>query len=159
MKSRQPTHWVLVADSGQARILELHRKPYAFRLVSERVSESQHLTTRELVSDAAGRTLRAQGPGSHAMPPRSDPHDRAEDEFVRSLSHTLDKAVRRGAFDDLVILADAKTLGRLRRHLSRGVVARVTGEHRVNLAGLPLTTLEPRVRDILGWNRDRMPAA
>lgn len=159
MKNRQPTHWVLVADSGQARILELQRNPYVFRLVSERVSESQHLTNRELVSDAAGRALRPQGPGSHAMAPRSDPHDKAEDEFIRALAHTLHHAAGQGAFDDLVILADPRTLGRLRRCLSKEVAVRVTGEHDVNLATLPLSELEPRVRSILGWKRTRLSAA
>jgi len=159
MTSRQPTHWVLVADSGQARILEMHRNPYEFRLVSERVSESQHLTNRELVSDASGRAFHVQGPGSHSKAPRSDPHEVAEDAFIRALSQTLDKAARLGTFDDLVIVADPRTLGRLRRYLTRDVATRVTGEYDVDLAGLPLNTLETRVRGILGWKRTRLPAA
>jgi protein required for attachment to host cells len=151
MMNRQPKHWVLVADSGQARILELQRKPYEFRQVSELVSPSQHQPTRELVSDACGRSFHVQGPGSHVKLPRSDPHDQAEEAFVESLAGTLDKAVRLGAFDDLVLIADPKTMGRLRREMSRAVAARVTQEHTLDLVGMPLNTLEPRVRAVLGW--------
>jgi protein required for attachment to host cells len=149
--NRQPKHWVLVADSGQARILELQRKPYEFRQVSELASASQHQTTRELVSDASGRSFHVQGPGSHVKLPRSDPKDQAEEAFVESLAGTLDKAVRLGAFDDLVLIADPKTMGRLRRDISREVAARVTQEHTLDLVGMPLNALEPRVRAVLGW--------
>lgn len=149
--NRQPKHWVLVADSGQARILELQRKPYEFRQVSELASASQHQTARELVSDASGRSFHVQGPASHVKLPRSDPKAQAEAAFVESLAGTLDKAERLGAFDDLVLIADPKTLGRLRREMSRAVAARVTQEHTLDLVGLPLHTLEPRLRALLGW--------
>jgi hypothetical protein len=85
--NRQPKHWVLVADSGQARILELQRKPYEFRLVSELVSATQHQTTKELISDASGRVYSSKGAGTHAMAPRADPHDLAEDQSARWHRH------------------------------------------------------------------------
>ena len=78
MLNPKDRYWVVVADSGKARILEMRRKPYAFRLVTEYASLNQHRTSKELVSDAAGRVYHAQGPGTHAMQPRSDPHDNAE---------------------------------------------------------------------------------
>ena len=43
-------YWVLVANSGQARILEMQRKPYRFHQVSELNSETQHLTNKDIVS-------------------------------------------------------------------------------------------------------------
>jgi protein required for attachment to host cells len=158
MMNRQPKHWVLVADSGQARILELQRKPYEFRLVAELVSEAQHQTNKELKSDASGRVYSAKGAGTHAMAPRADPHDQAEDEFVRSLTQTLEKAARLGAFEHLHIIADPRTLGRLRRFMSKALAARVTEEHTMNLSGLPLGTLEPRVCAVLGWKEPKRAA-
>jgi protein required for attachment to host cells len=155
MTNRQPKHWVLVADSGQARILELQRKPYEFRLVSELVSETQHQTTSELISDASGRVTSGKGAGTHAMQPRADPHDQAEDQFVRSLAKMLDKATRLGAFDHLAIIADPRTIGRLRRYMSKALAARVTEEHTMDLASLPLGTLEPRVCAVLGWKEPK----
>lgn len=159
MTNRQPKYWVLVADSGQARILELQRKPYEFRLVSELVSETQHQTNKELISDASGRVYSGKGAGTHAMAPRADPHDQAEDQFVRSLAKTLEKATRLGAFDHLAIIADPRTIGRLRRYVGKAVASRVTEEHAMNLTSLPLGTLESRVCAVLGWaGRKARPA-
>ena len=84
-------YWVLVANSGQARILEMQRKPYEFHQVSELVSEAQHLTSKEIVSDASGRVYHTQGPGTHSMNPRSDPHENAEEQFSRSLAQKMKK--------------------------------------------------------------------
>jgi protein required for attachment to host cells len=158
MTNRQPKHWVLVADSGQARILELQRKPYEFRLVSDQVSATQHQTSKELISDASGRVYSTKGAGTHAMAPRADPHELAEDQFVRSLAQTLEKAARLGAFEHLAIVADPRTIGRLRRFMSKALAARVTEEHAMNLASLPLGTLEPRVCAVLGWKEPKRAA-
>ena len=93
-------YWVLVANSGQARILEMQRKPYAFHQVTELVSEAQHLTNKEIVSDASGRVYHTQGPGTHSMKPRSDPHENAEEQFSRGLAQKLEKAASLGRFVD-----------------------------------------------------------
>lgn len=151
MLNPRSKHWVLVADSGQARILELKRKPYQFKQVTELVSEAQQLANRDLVSDASGRSFHVQGPGSHSKKPRSDPHDQAEEQFTRSLAQKLDKAVNMGRFDHLVVIADPRTLGRLRRHMSKSLAGRVTDELTLDLARLPLNELEPRVCSVLGW--------
>ena len=151
MLKPRSTFWVLVADSGRARILELRRKPYEFRQVAELISETQHQASRDLVSDASGRAFHVQGPGSHARQPRSDPHDQAEEEFTRGLAQKLDKAVRIARFEHLAVIAEPRTLGRLRRYMSKELAGRVTRELTLDLASLPLNTLEPRVRKALGW--------
>jgi len=144
-------YWVLVANSGQARILEMQRKPYEFHQVSELVSEAQHLTNKEIVSDASGRVYRAQGPGTHSMKPRSDPHENAEEQFSRSLAQKMEKAARLGRFDQLLVVADPRTLGRLRQQLDKSVGSKLAEEVTLDLVGLPLNQLEPRLRQVLGW--------
>jgi len=144
-------YWVLVANSGQARILEMQRKPYEFHQVSEFVSEAQHLTNKEIVSDASGRVYRAQGPGTHSMKPRSDPHENAEEQFSRSLAQKMEKAARLGRFDQLLVVADPKTLGRLRQQMDKSVGSKLAEEVTLDLVGLPLNQLEPRLRQVLGW--------
>jgi protein required for attachment to host cells len=151
MNSSTLKHWVLVADGGQARILELIKKPFEFRQIQELVSESQHQSSRDLVSDANGRAFHVQGPSSHVKQPRSDPHDRAEQQFSLTLVRKLEKMAGLGAFDHLLIIADPKTLGRLRRQMSKSLSNRVSEELNLDLAGLPLNELEPRIRAILGW--------
>jgi hypothetical protein len=95
MMNPRDRYWALVANSGQARIVEMRRKPYEFRPIAELVSEAQHLTSKDLVSDASGRVYHTQGPGTHAMQPRSDPQETAEGQFARSLADKLDKAADR----------------------------------------------------------------
>jgi len=151
MMNPKETYWALVANSGRARILEMRRKPYEFRPVAELVSEAQHLTSKDLVSDASGRVYRAQGPGTHAMQPRSDPHETAESQFTRELVDKLEKAASLGRFDQLLIVADPKSLGRIRALMNRTVANRVADEISLDLVGLPQSQLEPRLKKLLGW--------
>lgn len=144
-------YWVLVANSGQARILEMQRKPYEFHQVSELFSETQHLTNKEIVSDASGRVYHTQGPGTHSMKPRSDPHEQAEEQFSRGLAEKMEKAAQLGRFDQLLVVADPKTMGRLRQRMNRSLAGKVTDEVALDLVGLPLPQLESRLRDVLGW--------
>ena len=143
--------WALVANSGQARIVEMRRKPYEFRQVAELESEAQHLTSKDLVSDASGRVYHSQGTGTHAMQQRSDPHEQAEVQFTRNLAAKLEKAAHLGRFDQLLIVADPKTLGRMRGLLNKAVAAQVADEISLDLVGLPQNQLEPRLKKLLGW--------
>ena len=151
MLNPKDRYWVVVADSGRARILEMRRKPYAFRLVTDYDSIARHRTSKELVSDAAGRVYHTQGPGTHSMQPRSDPHEAVEEQFAHDLAKRVEKAAVEGRFECLALIADARTLGRLRQDLGKNLAARVVEERSLDLTGLSLNDLEPRVRGILGW--------
>jgi protein required for attachment to host cells len=151
MKNSLSKYWVLVADSGNARIIEMRRKPAEFHEVQKLVSESQHQPSRELMSDASGRAFHVQGPSSHSKVPRSDAHDRAKHAFTRKLVGKLEQAANMNAFERLAVFADPKTLGRLRQHMSKSLAARVTDELNLDLVGMPLDSLEQRIRAALGW--------
>lgn len=151
MHAASATYWVLVADSGRAHILELRRKPAEFREVRHFVAANRHLPSRELESDASGRAFHVQGPSSHSKQPRSNAHDQAEQAFTTMLIRKLEQAARLNVFEHLVVVADPKTLGRLRRGMSRSLAARVTTERNLDLAGMKLESLEKRVRAELGW--------
>jgi len=143
--------WVLVADSGNARILEMRRKPHEFNEVQKLVSETLHKRTHDLVSSGKGRSFHVQGPASHSKQQRSDAQDLAEQEFSRKLVDKLELAAKMNVFQHLVVIADPKTLGRLRRHMSKTLSARVTDELNLDLVGEPLASLEKRVKERLGW--------
>jgi len=151
MMNPKDRYWALVANSGRARILEMRRKPYAFRSIAELVSEAQHLTSKDLVTDASGRVYHTQGPGTHAMQPRSDPQETAETQFTRNLADKLDKAANLGRFDRLLIVADPRTLGRIRTFMNKTVANRVADEISLDLVSLPQNQLEPRLKKLLGW--------
>jgi protein required for attachment to host cells len=151
MKNSPHTYWIVVADSGSARILEMHRKGAECKEVHRLESETQHKPTRELVSDSSGRAFNAKGPGSHAKAQRSDAHDLAEQNFIRKLVDKLDLAAGLGAFAHLVVIADPKTLGRLRRGMGKSLKAKLKDEWNVDLVKEPLDLLQKRVRARLGW--------
>jgi protein required for attachment to host cells len=144
-------YWILVADSGHARILELRKKPREFHQVQELVSESQHLNSRDMVSDASGRAFHAKGPMSHSKRQRSDAHDLAEQAFSRMLVGKLEKAANLKAFEHLVLIADPKTLGRVRQYMSKALSGMVTNELNLDVVGMPLDLLQKKVRSLLNW--------
>ena len=144
-------YWILVADSGHARILELRKKPREFRQVQELVSESRHLSSRDMVSDASGRAFHAKGPASHSKQQRTDAHDQAEQAFSRMLVGKLEKAASLKVFEHLVLIADPKTLGRVRQHMSKSLTGKVTNELNLDVVGLPLDSLQKKVQSLLNW--------
>lgn len=151
MKNASSPYWLVVADSGCARFFALSREPAEFREVQKLVSASQHQTSREMMSDASGR-VSVQGRPSHTMAPRADAHDLAEQAFSNELVAKLEQAANSNAFEHLVVIADPKTLGRLRQHMSKTLSARVAYELNRDLVALPVHALEQRVREELGWS-------
>ena len=151
MNNASSKYWVLVADSGHARILELRKKPRELRQVQELISEGQHLSSRDMVSDASGRAYHVKGPSSHSKQPRSDAHDQAEQAFSRMLVEKLEKAANLKAFEHLVLIADPKTLGRVRQQMSKSLSGMVTDERNLDVVGLPLDSLQKKVRSLLNW--------
>ena len=151
MNSASSIYWVLVADSGTARFIELQRSPPQIREAHTFTSTALHKRSGDLTSDASGRSFHVQGPTSHSKQQRSDAHDLAEAEFSRFLANKLEQIEKLNSFERLLIVTDPRTLGRLRPLLSKPVAARVADEWDINLTGLSLPELENRLRARLGW--------
>jgi protein required for attachment to host cells len=151
MNKLSPLYWVLVADSGCARILQLRREPAECQQLETLTSPSQHQTTREMMSDAKGRDFHHHGGPGNTMDPRGDAHDLAEEAFCASVVDTLEQAMRKEQFEQLAIIADPRTLGRLRKLMSTHLAERVKLELTRDLVKLPLHQLEARIRSELGW--------
>lgn len=150
--NKTPTSWwVLVTDSGHARILAMAKHSPELRQLQELISDSQHQTSRELQSDSSGRSLRHQSASGHALQPHSNAHDLAEEAFCAKVVKLLEQAATRHEFDRLAVLADPKTLGRLRKGMSKPLAARVEMELDRDLVHLPLHELSKRVRAEMGW--------
>jgi len=153
MKKASLTYWVVASDGGHARIFSMTREPATFVEVQELVSDSQHQTNRELTSDASGRIANVKGgPSSHSMEPRSNAHDLAEVAFSNRLVRKLEQAADKSLFESLVILADPRTLGHLRKQMNKRLAARIEKEVNRDLVGMPPDSLEKRVRAELGWS-------
>ena len=150
MNTKQSRLWLLVADGGQARILRLGNKPGEIEELQNLQSSTMSTPSRDLVSDASGRAFHVRGPAGHSKIARSDAHDQAERRFAKNLVQRLEKAASVDAFDRLVIAADPRTLGLLRKYMSGALSGRVRMELNLDLTGLPARELDQKIRAKLG---------
>jgi protein required for attachment to host cells len=151
MNAALKTCWALVADSGRARILKIDRSPASIIELKAMDAAGRGSRSHELVFDTGGRSFNTSGPASHTKLRQSDPHDLAEQQFIHAVVDYLENAVRSGSFKNLLVAADPKTLGRLRREINAELAATITAESNLDLVRLPVQDLEQRLRKMLGW--------
>src|SRR5512138_1613055 len=134
----KPTRsWIVIADGAQARILENHGPGKGLVALP---SEAMHQTlrpSREINADRPGRTHDRMGPGRHAMEPPSDPHREEKRRFADLLADHINAAALKHSYDRLVLVAPPKTLGDLRKALSKEAAARLDGELPKDLTKIP----------------------
>ncbi|MDX2143833.1 MAG: host attachment protein [Rhodospirillaceae bacterium] len=80
--------------------------------------------SRAIVSDRPGHKASSAGTGRYALQPKSDPHVRAEQQFVIGVAEFLDRALAAQGCDELVLVAPPRAMGDLRAHLSPAVARR-----------------------------------
>lgn len=107
------TRWVLVASDSQAKIFEI-RDGERPNLVQVLDHPGGRLMCREIDEDRPGRVFSPFGPRRHAMRRRIDPHDARTTVFARRVAAVIRRAKARNVFDDLVLIAKADFLGKLR---------------------------------------------
>jgi protein required for attachment to host cells len=151
MKRKATRVWALVTDSGYGRLLQLDKSPERITEVESREGASRHLTSHELMSDASGRKLTPQRRGGHSIAPRSDAHEQAEVKFLQEWVDRLQEALSAQQFEGLLLVADPRTLGRLRAQMGKALRLAVVAETDRDLTRLPLADLEPRLRALAGW--------
>jgi protein required for attachment to host cells len=79
----------------------------------------------------------------------SDPHREQKRVFARDVADFLKLQERENAFDDLVIVAPAKTLGDLRDCLDKSVASHVKMEVAKDLTGFPPQDLPKHLSDVV----------
>ena len=114
---QQKIIWILLADAGNARIIE--RTGQAGKFEELQTLTHDHESTQEHGPDRPGRGYESSGPTRHAYGPRSDWHENQKDGFAKELVSLLDQAHANQKFDELYILAPAKMLGYIRDHITR----------------------------------------
>jgi protein required for attachment to host cells len=148
--------WFVVADGASARILTRDADGGKFAVVEERDSPEARLRTRELVSDRPGRSHESGTTGRHAMEAPSDPQRLKKQEFARELARAINLACAEGRFDDLVLVAPARTLGEIKRELDGTARAKLSAALTKDLTKVPLDHLHDHLGDIRQF---RAPAA
>lgn len=143
--------WALVTDSGCGRLFELERSPARIEEIGNRESPARHLTSHELTTDLSGRESSSAAHSGDTKQPRSDPHDEAERKFVQEWVDGLQKAFGNHRFEHLMLVADPRTLGRLRERMDARLQDAVVAELGRDLTKLATKDLETRLRKELDW--------
>ncbi|HEY0963025.1 MAG TPA: host attachment protein [Pseudomonadales bacterium] len=110
-------HYVLVADSGAARLYRSEDDLDNLQLVLERANPAGRKTATELDSDRAGQQRNTIG-GMHSLAGDHDPQRHESGQFARELCALLQQEHRQGHFTHLCVAAPPQFLGELRTHLS-----------------------------------------
>ncbi|MDG4866800.1 host attachment protein [Guyparkeria sp. 1SP6A2] len=123
--------WVVVADDGRARFLEVRDNPGAY-LGSQAFPSSQpapkgelveitslsnsaaRLDNEDLVTDRPGSTTDRKGDAMHAYRPANTAKDTEAKRFARDVVSRLDQARQDGKMDRFYLLAAPNFLGLLR---------------------------------------------
>ncbi len=126
----QPT-WIVLADKGRARILQMNRPGRDLEEVEELTDAAAHAHNADFRHDASGRRAPADshggGAGMQTMPGNAttsageDKLDHEAERFARQVAERLAEARRQQRYERLRIVAAPKFLGRLRKVLPHEV--------------------------------------
>lgn len=118
--------WVLVADASRARLFKAVKKKGPLEELRDWAHPESRLHEGDLVTDGDGTN---QGPGGHHGVAADPVHKVAEAErFAIELAKELDTARANGNFSRLYLVAPPKFLGFFRKHASKELSEKVSGE-------------------------------
>ena len=133
--------WVVVCDVRKALVRENAGDAEYLNLKTREVYEQPDLKTRDIGTDAPGRTMNSIG-GQRSAMDQTDWHDQEEQRFLHSLLGRLDAALNQGQTKSLIVVAPPRALGVLRPAYSHALRAAVRGEIDKDLVKLPVPEIE-----------------
>ena len=108
----EPT-WILVADSGRARLFEAERPRGPLAETAGYVNPADRLREQDLETDAPGRGS-GKGGGRFSMRHEEGAKAHYADKFAKELAHVLHQGRVAGKFARLYVMAAPSFLGVLR---------------------------------------------
>jgi protein required for attachment to host cells len=151
MKGTTPA-CVVVADQGEAR-LYLRLSAASMRLIGKYENPAAHLHDRDLKSDRPGRVYnsaaaprgRRGAMAHHATGGERTPRRQLATVFARRIAAAIRAAAKGAPFDRLILVAEPRFLGTLRRALPAALRAKATVQIAKDLMHLPAAELRARV--------------
>lgn len=137
--------WVVVADGAKALFLENHGDPDLIDLRVRRHDEQKPAPTREQGADKPGR-MPDGGFAQKSALEQTDWHDLEEARFVEALAERLNRLALQGKFSKLVLIADPRSLGRLRPALHDRARDAILAEIPKDLAHQSIPAIEKSVQ-------------
>lgn len=134
----KPTRtWILIADSGRARVLENLGPAKGAAEVAGMKFAADLPATHDIVSDRQGRSFESTSATRHPMEPKTDPRERLKHDFLAKVATEIDARLGQASFERLVVVAPPHALGILRDLFSDRVRATLTGEVAKDLTKTP----------------------
>ncbi len=133
--------WVVVCDGKKALVLENAGDEKFLNLKTRQVYDHPDEKTREIGTDAPGRSFSSVGHGRSAME-QTDFHTQEEDRFLKEIAGLLDAEVKAGHVKSLVIVAPPRALGVLRPAYSHDLRKALHGEIDKDLVKMPVHEIE-----------------
>jgi protein required for attachment to host cells len=133
--------WVLVGDGRKALffINKGSRDLLDLRVVETRIDENP--ATRDQGTDRPGRAFASVG-GARSAVGDTDWHEVEEERFARAIAERINAGAEANEFSEIVIVAPPKTLGEIRKDLSKKAQGKVAGELAKDLTRHPLADIE-----------------
>jgi protein required for attachment to host cells len=140
-------NWILLADSGNARIIE---RVAPFGKLKEVLNLTHtHELTHEHGDDRPGRSFESASPTRHAYEPRSDWHELQKEDFARELATILKNAYETKEFEELSIFSAPHMLGLLRHHLNKSALdSKIIKEYPKDVLSLPIEALQDYIDNL-----------
>ena len=136
--------WVVVCDGGKALILENQGDGKFPNLRMHKTWEHEDPKTSELGTDRPGRVHESATTGRSAVE-QTDWHDRAEQDFLKTLAGHLDKALEKGEVKSLIIVAAPRALGMIRPHYSHALKEAIRDEISKDMVNMPVYEIEKHI--------------
>lgn len=138
--------WIVIADGEHARLVA-PREDRALETKQRFDSEHAHQRDSDLLSDRAGRVHESAAVARHGVALRTDPHDAEKARFAKAIGRWIRDAERRGAFEELVVVAPSHVLADIESEFDRPVAERLRGTLARDLTRVPDDELQPHLHE------------
>ena len=107
--------WFLLADTGNARIIEKIDSVGGLLEIHTLTSSPESML--EHASDKSKQEIKGSGTTHHAYNPHTDQYEQQKDKFSKEIVTLLNEAHVDKKFDELYLLAPTKMIERIRHHI------------------------------------------
>jgi len=133
--------WVVVCDGKKALVFENVGDTKFLNLRTREVYEQPDEKTRELGTDAPGRSINSIN-GRRSAVEQTDWHDQEEQRFLQRLAGHLDAEVNAGNAKSLIVVAPPRALGVLRQAYSPNLRSALRAEIDKDFVRMPVHEIE-----------------
>jgi protein required for attachment to host cells len=140
-------NWILLADGGNARIME---RVAPFGKLKEVLNLTHtHESTHQHGNDRPGRGFESASPARHAYEPRSDWHELQKEGFAKEIATLIKDAYHTKKFEELSIFSAPHMLGLLRHHLNKNALSsKIVKEYPKDILALPLGAVQDYIDNL-----------